>query len=425
MRILLANYRYFVSSGPERYMFNVSDALAARGHEVIPFSVRYRRNVRTPYAGYFVEPLGGPDEVTFAQQRRTPRTLWRTAERLFYAADVERAVQRLASDTEPQIAYVLHYLRKLSPSLLVGLKKAGLPIVVRLSDLDMLCPQAHCLRREAPCELCVEGRLWPSVRHRCVQGSLVASALNALATAYHRLRGYFDLIDVVVTTNRFVYQKMAAAGFPERRLRCIPTFADTGAFRPAPRFAKDRYIAYVGRLEAIKGVHILLEAMALLRTRRPDLAVPLRIAGSGSAAYQGRLVEFVQRAGLEDRVEFLGELDRDGVAGLLARARLSVVPSLWYENLPNALLESYACGTPVVASGIGSLADCVVEGKTGYLFKPGDPESLAGCLEACLDHPRRLMRIARQCRETAARVYSPRKHVAALEALFASLIKES
>ena len=54
----MVNYRYFVSGGPERYMFNVIDALTARGHEVIPFSIHYARNRSTPYARYFVEPLG-------------------------------------------------------------------------------------------------------------------------------------------------------------------------------------------------------------------------------------------------------------------------------------------------------------------------------------------------------------------------------
>jgi hypothetical protein len=62
MRVLVANYRYFVSGGPERYMFAVSEMLERAGHEVIPFSVRYRRNRETPWSQYFVEPIAGDDE---------------------------------------------------------------------------------------------------------------------------------------------------------------------------------------------------------------------------------------------------------------------------------------------------------------------------------------------------------------------------
>ncbi len=64
MRILLVNYRYFVSGGPEKYLFNIQKRLTDEGHEVIPFSVHSNRNVLTPYDRYFVEPIGGRD-VTY------------------------------------------------------------------------------------------------------------------------------------------------------------------------------------------------------------------------------------------------------------------------------------------------------------------------------------------------------------------------
>jgi len=421
MRILLANYRYFVSGGPERYMFNMTDALMARGHEIIPFSIRYTRNLPTPYARYFVDPLGSEDEVLFREQRLTPRTLWRTLVRLFYAPDVERAVIRIAADTKPQVAYVLHYLRKLSPSLLVGLKKAGLPIVVRLSDYAMLCPQSHCLRDGVPCELCLRGNLWSSVRHRCVQGSLAASVLNALATWDHRFRRYFDLIDVFVTTNQFMYCMMVSAGFPERRLRCIPTFVDGEAFRPNPGFAKDGYIAYAGRLEEIKGVHILVDALGVLYRQRPDLNLGVKVAGSGNEKYMAMLKQRVWDLDLQDLVQFVGELDVNELASLLSKALVSVIPSLWYENLPNSILESYACGTPVLASNLGSLTECIEDGETGYLFRPGDAHSLAERLEHCLDHPHQVAYMAQKARQVAEEVYSPQRHVMALEELFNEL----
>ena len=419
----MVNYRYFVSGGPERYMFNVIDALTARGHEVIPFSIHYARNRSTPYARYFVEPLGKRDEVTFQEQRLSPQTLWRTLVRLFYASDVECAVTELVHATQPQIAYVLHYLRKLSPSLLVGLKKAGLPIVVRLSDYAMSCPQAHCLRDGVPCELCIEGNLWPSIRHRCVQGSLAASIVNALATSYHRFRRYFDLIDIFVTTNRFMYEMMVSAGFPEKQLRCIPTFVDGEKFHPPLDFAKDGCIAYAGRLKAIKGVHVLIDAIDLLHRRRPDLDLCLKVAGSGDESYEQAVRQKVQHNGLSEIVEFEGELDAPEMVALLGKANVSVVPSLWYENLPNAVLESYACGTPVLASKVGSLLDCVEEGETGHLFQPGDAGSLAERLERCLDYPEETIRMGRRARQVAEDTYGPARHLDALETLFNQLIE--
>ncbi len=422
MRVFVANYRYFVSGGPERYMFNVIDALTARGHTVLPFSIRYTRNAPTPYAAYFVEPLGGPDAVTFDEHRPSLRTTWRTLVRLFYAPEVQRVVQRMVAETKPDVAYVLHYLRKLSPSLLVGLKRAGLPIVVRLSDYGMLCPEQHCLRDGTACELCVTGNLLPSVRYGCVQGSRVASGLNMAATLYHRWRRYFDLIDVFVTTTQFMYRKMLVAGVPERRLRCIPTYVDAERFRPPADGGKGDYLAYGGRLERIKGVHVLVDALARLRRMRPDLRVHAKLAGSGDAAYIAELRQQVAASDLQDRVEFVGELAVAPLAELLGRARLSVVPSTCYENLPNAALESYACGTPVLASDHGALTECVIEGQTGYRFPPGDADGLAQRLARCLDQPAELAAMARTARRTAEMVYAPQRHMAALEELFEELV---
>ncbi len=424
MRILLANYRYFISGGPERYMFNVTDALQDRGHEIIPFSVHYTKNIPSVYSKYFVEPLGTRDEVLFQEQRRNIKTFVRTMARLFYSPEVERAVQNLAKDTKPDIAYVLHYLRKLSPSLLVGLKKAKIPIVVRLSDYAMLCPQSHCLREEKPCELCVKGRgLLPSVYHICVQNSFAASTLNVLATWYHQARRYFDLIDVFVTTNSFMYDMMKSAGFEEQRLRCIPTFVNVEVFQPVNDFKKENYIIYAGRLEPTKGVHVLIDAMNILHLKRPDLKLHTKIVGSGDSAYLLDLQNKVRQYGLEEMVEFTGDVDTPRLCGLLAQAKLTVVPSLWYENLPNSMLESYACGTPVIASCIGSLSASVREGETGLLFEPGDPNSLAERLIYCFDNSEHVYEMAVAARRVAESAYAPSRHIAALEGLFSDLIK--
>ena len=422
MKILIANYRYFVSGGPERYMFNVSDALSAREHEVIPFSIHYTKNQSTPYSSYFVEPLGARDEVIFRKQKLYIKTLWRTLSRLFYAKDVEHAIIRLASETQPQVAYVLHYLRKLSPSILVGLKKARIPIVVRLSDYAMVCPQAHCLRDDLPCDLCVKGGLWPSIRHKCVQKSCVVSALNALATWYHQCRHFFDMIDVFVVTNQFMYKMMISAGFQESKLRCISTFTDLETFKPDNN-RKGKYIIYIGRLENIKGVHVLIDALALLHCRRPDLNIETKILGSGEELYRNVLIRKVYQEGLGNIVDFVGEVDSNEIVNLLHKSLVSVVPSLWYENLPNSILESYASGVPVLASDIGSLRECVINGETGYMFHCGDAEDLAKYLEYSLDRLDETMAMGRKARDFAEQGYSPKRHIMELEGLFEEVIK--
>jgi glycosyltransferase involved in cell wall biosynthesis len=422
MKILLANYRYFVSGGPERYMFNISDGLSGRGHEVIPFSIKYSRNDPTPFSRYFVDPPGEEDEVYFREQKLTPKTIFRSLSRLFYANDVEASITRLIKDTKPDVAYVLHYLRKLSPSLLVGLKRAGLPIIVRLSDFGMLCPQAHFFRNGAPCELCKTGNLIPSIRYKCVQDNYGISIINFLATQYHKARHYFDLIDMFVVTNNFMYQKMTEAGYPKNRLKIIPTYANFEGLKLSGE-KETGLIVYVGRLEEIKGVHILISALHNLKNKFPRLLFQVKIFGDGNEVYMQRLKGMVNGFDLNNEVEFCGHRNLSEISKYLSSALVCVVPSIWYENLPNVILESYACGTPVLASNIGSLAECVDDDKTGYLFQAGNIEHLAERLALCLTQPEKLAEMGLNARNVAKTIYSEGEHLQKLETLFVELVR--
>ena len=422
MKILIANYRYFVSGGPERYMFNLIDALNSRGHEIIPFSIKYTKNIPTYYEKYFVDPLGSKDEVFFRDQKMSLKSVYRTAKRLFYDPEIERAVKYLISDTTPQIAYVLNFVKKLSPAVLVGIKKKGLPVVIRLSDYGIVCPGIHCSRDDKPCDLCVSGNILPSIRYRCVQNSIVASSLNALAVKYHRLRKFYELIDMFVVTNYFMYQMMLRAGYPEHRLRIIPTFVNTENYSEAKNTNSLPIIAFAGRIERIKGVHVLLTAINLLRKNHPNLDFIVKIAGAGDINYIEDLKARIFNDQLEDRVILTGELNYSELSSLLKSAVISIIPSIIYENLPNALLESFSFGTPVIGSNLGSLSFVIKDQQNGLLFEPGDANDLARKIKFCLENPKAVLIMGENAKQVVIDEYSPEQHYTKLMALFTELV---
>lgn len=425
MKILLANYRYFISSGPERYMFNIMDRLGSMGHCVYPFSVHFTKNVPTPYEKYFVEAIAGRDDVYFEQHGRSLQALTRGLSRLFYSREVERAVHLLASNVAPDVAYIMCYLRKLSPSLLVGLKKLNIPIVVRLPDYGMVCPQLHCLRGQEPCTECLSGSSFASVRYRCVKGSRMISLVNFLATQFHNARGYFDLIDGFVTTNEFMRAMMVKAGYAPERLHCIPTFVDTDRFRPDPETGKGNYGIYIGRLDHPKGVHVLLEAMGHLRDAPEFQGMKMKVVGQGhDPKYVASLHELVQSRNLDGVVEMCGDSPPESIPALLQQAQFSVIPSIWYENLPNSLLESLACGTPVIASDIGSLSITIEDGVNGLLFRVGDAQHLADRMLHYLRNLELKLEMPLRSRESAISTYSPERHIAKLLQLFETVVKK-
>ena len=420
-RVLIANYRYFVSSGPERYLFNIKRELEAIGHEVVPFSIRYTHNEPSEYSRYFVSPIAGEDEVFFDDHRTSLGTVAKGLSRLFYSGEVKQAVSRLVEETRPDVAYVLYYLRKMSPSLLVGIKKHGIPIVARVSDYGMMCAEHHMLRNDQPCTLCLDKGRHQQVVHGCVKGSRAISALDALATRFHQSRRYFDLIDRFVTTNAFMSEMMVRAGVSPDRIVCNPTFTDMVRFHPGEP-AQPPYLLYVGRLDRPKGLHLLIQAYEQLHRRLGEHAPALKIAGEGhSLAYVEGLKRQVVEAGLANRVEFLGRVAADDVPALIRGAWCSVSPVLWFENLPNSVVESFASGCPVVGADIGSLSHTITNGVNGLHHRPGDSEDLATKLECIVGDPALRARLSAGASATAADHHSPQAHVGRLLDLFEEL----
>ena len=403
-------------------MFSVKKLLEQKGHEVIPFSVNYRYNIKTPWARYFVPPIGGDNEVYFREHCWNIKTLYKGLERAFYSKEVYHALKRLIDDTQPDASLVLCYLKKLSPAVLVALKEAGLPVVVRLSGFGMLCPADIFLRDEKVCELCINGRLWPSIRYGCVQGSRGVSVVNGIATMFHRWKRYFELIDAFIAPSQFTIEKMIEGGWSPEKLYHINTFVDLDTFQP--QGIKRSFMSYTGRIHSTKGVKTLVDAFHLLKTNGLKRDIKLVLAGDDETPDALNMKCYIEERDIED-VIFAGNLDAGGIAKLLSQSLFSVVPSIWYENMPNAILESLACGTPAIASNLGSLPEIVDGGVNGLLFEPGNAEHLAEKMRYLLENPKKTMEIGKNARAKIESEYSPELHYQCLTRIYEALARKA
>ncbi|HEY4596913.1 MAG TPA: glycosyltransferase family 4 protein [Thermoanaerobaculia bacterium] len=156
------------------------------------------------------------------------------------------------------------------------------------------------------------------------------------------------------------------------------------------------YLLFVGRLRIRKGVEVLLEALREIPGAR------LRIAGDGEHR------PALERAAAElgPAVTFLGTRDAAQVRTLLRGAAALVVPSI-YEGMPLVVLEAMAAGVPVVASAVSGIPEVVVDGETGWLVPPEDPEALARALEEILADPGEARRRGEAGRRRVAERYRP------------------
>jgi glycosyltransferase involved in cell wall biosynthesis len=358
MKILIINSRYFISAGPEKYMFKLKEILEKNNHEVVAFSTKNSHNAESEYSEFFVDPIGGADKVYFSEYKNDFKTLFQIVGRQFYSFEVKKNLDELIKKTKPDIAYLLHHYNKLSPSVIDACKKNNVPVVMRLSDFSLVCPEGHMYRDKKPCEECIDKSLFSAVKHKCVKNSRVGSAIKASAIKFHRVLGIYDEVKFIVSPSKFTISKVKTV-LDEDKMIHIPTFV----IKTEKYNSKlGKYILFVGRLEEIKGVMQIIRAV-----KGTDYI--FKIVGESSSSYDTYLKNYVGKANIKN-VKFLGKKNSEELVKLYKDARFVVIPSMWYENLPNVALEAMMHSKPLLVSNLGSMKDIVREGHNGFLFEP-------------------------------------------------------
>jgi glycosyltransferase involved in cell wall biosynthesis len=290
-------------------------------------------------------------EVHYPRYYYTPKILRRQYGR-FYWYSVRGTLYRLLAARRPDV--ILSYWAHPDGEAAVRLgRRANVPAVVMVGGSDVLLLTSDAGRR------------------RCI--------LKVLQDA-----------QAVVTVGNDLKHKLVTAGLPEEKIHVVNRGVDGDRFTPGNqqearqrlRLPLDRKILlWVGRMDPVKGLDVLLEACALLRQNLSDFHLCL----VGDGFLRPTLEATCQARGLADRVTFVGSVLHDGLADWYRAADYTVLPSR-SEGIPNVLRESLACGTPFVASRVGGIPE-LAEGPHHRLVPPGDPAALAQALRQILSQP--------------------------------------
>lgn len=395
MKILMVNSFNYARGGAERCFLDLSALLTAKGHEVIPFCMDHPNNLPSEYAGYFVSYMDFPTELG----RSGLRPKLSVAERIIYSREARSKMEQLVADTQPDLVHIHGFIHEMSTSILPPLKKAGLPVIQTLHDYKIVCPNTTFVSHEQVCESCQGHRYYNVVRKRCKRGSLPASLLAGAEMYFHEVLGLYEPnVDLFISPSEFLSRKVREHGVTTP-VEVIPNFINPYTFRP--HYEKENYIIYVGRLVRPKGILTLLAAM-----RHLESDVQLRIAGSGEL--EDELRAYVAEHDLN--VVFTGHLNTADLTHLMQRALFTVVPSEWYENYSMTVIESLACGTPVVGASIGGIPEQVRNGWNGMLFPSGDAQGLATAMQTMLANRQAIVQMGRNGRSQVDSINGPAAH---------------
>jgi D-inositol-3-phosphate glycosyltransferase len=193
------------------------------------------------------------------------------------------------------------------------------------------------------------------------------------------------------------------------KISVIPLGVDLDRFRPAEKdearralgLKDERIILFVGRIEPLKGVDILISAAALIES---DVECSVLIVGGDESSLTevAELQALAREKGIEHRVAFVGAVDHDTLPLYYNAADLCVVPS-HYESFGLVAVEAMASGVPVVASRVGGLAGTVKDGETGYLIPWLCPEPFAERIDLLLENEPLRRNLGKSAREAVGR----------------------
>lgn len=413
MKIALVNYRYFISGGPERYYFNIKEILENNGHQIIPFSVKSSRNISNDYEKYFLDIVD--DEVYFAQaKKKTPKMILKSFTRMFYSFEAKRKMRQLIRDTRPDIVYIMQMHNKISPSIVDAARAEGVPVIHRISDFQYMCPNALFYNNKiGVCEDCLKGKRMSCVKYRCVLNSPVYSAIKMAAKWLHDVMHVTKKIDAFVVPSSFTLKRLKEYGIPQEKLNHIPTFFNLKEFDPEVEYKP--FILFVGRIEKQKGLMTLIKAFE-------NTEYNLKIIGFSNDGYEDELKNYLK--GKRHNIEFLGRKNFEGIVPYLKSCLCTTVPSEWYDNFPNVILESFAYKKAVIATDFGSLPELVVNNETGLTFKYADINDFKKKIKYMFEHPSETKKMGDIAYNRMISMYSPTQHYNQLIKLFNQIIKK-
>lgn len=390
-RVLIVHNHYQFPGGEDTVVANEKKLLEDHGHEVVLYTRSNTELKNMPKLRKIILPLES-----------------------FFNYRTYRDIRKIIRGKKIEIVHVHNTLHLISPAVYYAALSCKVPVVQTIHNFRLLCPGATFYRDGHICEDCVEKGLWCAVKHGCYRGSRAQTLLCVINTLVHSMTGVYRKLNYICLTE-FNKKKLLQLNRPgmkqlidPEKVYIKPNFTYTDK---SERQIKDYYF-YMGRIEKIKGVKLLLKAF----TEMPDKR--LVIAGTGS-----ELSEFRRRYAYCHNITFTGFLQRGDLRRLLAGAKAVIVAPQWYEPFGLVIVEAFSYQVPVIVGNIENVASLVDDGINGIKFQYDSVEELKRAVKRFEEYDSKAM--GKRAYEKYINEYSREKNYFAIETIYQDCIKES
>lgn len=422
--------------GAEAYALELYQAMRASDHVEPFFLAKGGPPLSTSgriHSGTCIAPIGGDDHQYFLYTDGYEYDwLYGTITgKDFYT----RHIHNFLAAIQPDIVHFQHTLF-LGYDLIRQVRNTlpDAPILYTLHEYLPICHrQGQMVRREDDA-LCLEAS--PRRCHECFP----EISPQSFFMRKRFIQSHFALVDLFIAPSAFLRDRYVDWGIPADKILGeeygrLPanSTAEPGEDRLRTR------LGFFGQLTPFKGVDVLLEAMALLRSEETSVGITARLErGSEGDARGSRPRLWIHGANLDlqpgtyqnrfnalieatrENVTLVGRYDHADLPRLMANVDWVVLPSIWWENSPLVIQEAFAHGKPVICSNIGGMAEKVTHGMNGLHFSAGDAVSLARTIREAVETPG----LWEQLRQGIPAVYEMDRHAAKLSDIYRRLLDQ-
>ena len=397
----MVNKFLYPRGGSESYMLYLAEHLKKAGHKVEFFGMEDENNTVGNSAGLYTKNMD-------FHSKGFSRFLYPF--RIIYSFEAKKKIMKVIDDFKPDIVHMNNINFQLTPSIIYGIKKKGIPLVQTVHDYQMICPN-HLLYnfdKNTPCEKCVKGSHINCIKNKCIHSSLVKSVLGVIEAKLYSLLKTYKKVDLFVCPSNFLENKLLKAKkYYNGKTKTIHNFINKDKFANTSR-REEAYIVYVGRLSKEKGIENIKGAAKLLGEYE------FIVAGSGPDE------DLLKGAA---NIKLAGFLTGDELCSLMGNAKVLLLPSVCYENCPLSILEAHAMGVPVVTMNSGGMAELVKDGVTGILVNEPTPEGIALKLRETIENEDYYNALSENCRNEKDNILSVETYADILIEEYKKLIK--
>lgn len=227
------------------------------------------------------------------------------------------------------------------------------------------------------------------------------------------------LAHLYIVISKKMKKEFIALGIPENKIVYLPNSVNTDLFVPKGQ-KEDNLLLFVGRISAIKGLHILIKSLRYLEEN-----IRLIIIGppDWDVNYYQKILKLIKKENQKGKheIRYLGAMEQTKLVEWYQKTSLFILPSL-YEAFGVTILEALACETPVIATRVGGIPEIIKNNETGILISPNNPKSLAEAIQHLLENRDIRLKMGREGRKRVIKEYSLEVTCRKLSAIYNQLI---